>query len=72
MKKWYQSKTIWLNAIALILSFMPLLDENTLIAIGLTNPTKYLTIIGLLTAFLNVILRLITTQGISTVNNNQN
>jgi hypothetical protein len=48
-KSWMQSKTIWLNIAALTLGAMPemmsLIDVNVL------------TIIGLITGFLNIILR---------------
>jgi hypothetical protein len=69
MKKWYQSKTIWTNIIAFILSFVPFLDAATLAALGITNTQLYLTILGLVTFLLNGILRLITTKGIETNSN---
>ena len=60
-KSWMQSKTIWLNLIALILGAMPeimsLIDVNVLTAIGVSEPVKYYTIIGLITGFLNIVLR---------------
>jgi hypothetical protein len=60
-KSWMQSKTIWLNVVALTLGAMPemmsLIDVNVLTAIGVNEPVKYYTIIGLITGFLNIILR---------------
>ena len=56
-----QSKTIWLNIAALTLGAMPemmsMIDVNVLTAIGVTEPVKYYTIIGLITGFLNIVLR---------------
>jgi hypothetical protein len=60
-KSWMQSKTIWLNIAALTLGAMPemmsMIDVNVLTAIGVTEPVKYYTIIGLITGFLNIVLR---------------
>jgi hypothetical protein len=60
-KSWMQSKTIWLNVVALTLGAMPeimsLIDVNVLTAIGVNEPVKYYTIIGLITGFLNIVLR---------------
>ncbi len=60
MKKWYQSKTIIVNIIAGILGVIPMIDESFLIAIGITNVAGYLSVIGVITTILNLILRMIT------------
>lgn len=65
MKKWYKSKTIIVNIIALILGLIPIIDVNFLMAFGVENVNKYLIIIGAITTFLNLILRMITTTTIS-------
>ena len=61
MKKWYHSKTIWLNTVAAFFAVLPeilsAVDVNFLTAIGVTNTTKSLSIIGLITTILNIFLR---------------
>ncbi|TDD77143.1 hypothetical protein [Flavobacterium caseinilyticum] len=58
MKKWYQSKTIWVNLIAIILGILPLVDETLLTAVGVVNTQAYLYVIGFVTGILNLILRM--------------
>lgn len=65
MKKWYESRIIISNIIAAILGVIPLIDVNLLTAIGVTDVTKYLAIVGTVTTILNVILRAVTTKTIS-------
>jgi len=60
MKKWYQSKTIIINIIAGILGVIPMIDESFLTALGITNVTGYLSVIGVVTTILNLILRMLT------------
>ncbi len=69
-KKWYQSKTIWLNAISAILATIGIFNQDLLIGLGFTNPTKFLAILGSITTVLNIILRLLTTTAISTLPTN--
>ena len=66
-KKWYQSKTMWLNIVAVIVSITGYLTPELLISIGFSNPTKFLTIIGTIVAIANVILRAGKVQPISTM-----
>ena len=68
MKKWYQSKTIWANIIAGLLSLIALFDATTLALLGIENTTKYLGILGLITTVVNLILRAITNKGIGNEN----
>lgn len=66
MKKWYQSKTIIVNIIAGILGVIPMIDESFLTALGITNVAGYLSVIGVVTTILNLILRMLTNTQIST------
>lgn len=66
MKKWYKSKTIILNIIALMLGLIPMIDVDFLTAFGVTNVQIYLTVLGFVAGFLNLVLRMITTQPITT------
>jgi hypothetical protein len=66
MKKWYQSKTVVMNIIAGLLGVLPLIDNGFLLAIGITNVQGYLSILGVITTVLNLILRTMTTTVIST------
>ena len=59
MKKWYQSKTVWFNAITALVA----------IAGELTNTfpaSKHIEIFTTIVTVGNILLRLITTQGIGT------
>ena len=56
-KKWYQSKTVWLNLIASILAVLGYFNAPLLISLGIADPTKFLSIIGVVTTILNLILR---------------
>jgi hypothetical protein len=63
-KKWYKSKTIWVNLIAALLGITPIIDIDFLRLIGVGEPTKYFAIVGAVTTVLNVVLRTITNQPI--------
>lgn len=67
MKKWFHSKTIWLNIIASLLAILGLFDQKTLLALGLSSE-KFLTIIGTITTMLNIILRLLMKKQIGNSN----
>ena len=56
-KKWYQSKTVWLNLVASILGVLGYFNAPVLISLGIADPTKFLSIIGVVTTILNLILR---------------
>jgi len=61
MKKWYKSKTLWFN----ILVAMGAAIETSLTLIqGYFDPRVFLALIGL-TAGVNVVLRFLTTTGVS-------
>jgi hypothetical protein len=61
MKKWYKSKTLWFN----ILVAMGTAIETSLTLIqGYFDPRVFLALIGL-TAGVNVVLRFLTTTGVS-------
>lgn len=60
MKKWYQSKTIWLNVIAALVAILGLFNQETLAGLGISTPEKFLTIIGTITTIFNIILRVLT------------
>jgi hypothetical protein len=66
MKKWYQSRTVVMNIIAGLLGVLPLIDNGFLLAIGITNVQGYLSILGVVTTVLNLILRTMTTTVIET------
>jgi len=56
-KKWYKSKTMWVNAIGFILASLELIDVNILGVIGVKDPIKAMAIIGLAASLLNLYLR---------------
>lgn len=62
MKKWYNSKTIWLNLISLLIAITGLISEDLLKSFGITNATNYLIVIGFINGVGNVILRLFSTS----------
>ena len=70
MKKWYHSKTIWVNAMGAFAAFLPeilsAIDVNFLKAIGVSDTTKYLSIIWFIITILNIFLRFTTTAPIKT------
>lgn len=66
MKKWYQSKTIIANAITAILGIVPVLDTKLLTAMGITDPARWLIIVGGFSTAMNIILRMLTNKGIDT------
>lgn len=56
-KKWYQSKTVWLNLIASLLGILAFLNADLLKSLGITDPSKLLSVIGIITTIGNLILR---------------
>lgn len=70
MKKWYKSKTIWLNLIAAAIALLGIFDEALLSLLGITNTSKFLAIIGALTTALNILMRVLTSKIIYTSTNN--
>jgi len=66
MKKWYQSKVILLNIVAIILLVLPMIDANFLQAIGVTNIPGFLSVVAVVTTVLNAILRITSTKVILT------
>lgn len=66
MKKWYQSKTIWVNFIAALMAIVPFIDANILTAFGVSDTTRWLVIIGFLTTLFNIANRFLTNKGIDT------
>lgn len=64
MKKWYESRTIWLNIISALIELANLLMDNPIIP---KNMTGVLTIV---VNILNVALRFLTNTGIE-VNSNE-
>ena len=61
MKKWYQSKTIWVNVLAFIVSSLTALTNGDWVA---DNP-EAAAIAGGVIAAINIVLRKITDKGIS-------
>jgi hypothetical protein len=61
MKKWYQSKTIWINVLAFIVSSLTALTNGDLIA---DNP-EVAAIVGGIVAAINIVLRKITKEEIN-------
>lgn len=59
MKKWYQSKIIWVNAISVILEVINVLMTNPII------PVKFAGVLTVAVNVLTIILRTITTKTIS-------
>ena len=55
-KKWYQSKTVIINVLATVLSVLGFITPELLTTLGL-NPEKFISIVGVITAIINVILR---------------
>lgn len=59
MKKWYESKTIWINLIAVVLEVGNALMTNPII------PTKFAGVLTVVVTVLNIILRTISSTTIS-------
>jgi hypothetical protein len=57
VKKWWKSKTLWLNALAMIIGIVQLASQNAWL-----NPELQVLIL----AILNAILRFITNTGVTT------
>jgi len=72
MKKWYSSKTVWLNIITTVLLILPMIDANFLQSIGVVNIPGFLAIVATITTVLNTILRVTSTKVISTANRVKN
>lgn len=68
-KKWYESKTMWLNIAAGILAVLVLVDKNLLTVFGLSEEAqaKVLTAIGTIVAIVNILLRAGVQQPVSTL-----
>lgn len=66
MKKWYQSKTIWVNIVAAVLGIIPAINADLLTVMGIVDANKYLTVLGAVTTVLNLFLRMTTTKTIET------
>jgi len=66
MKAWYQSKTLWVNAIVAALAT---LEAST----GLLQPflpTNFYTIVAVGLPVVNAVLRIVTTQGLALAKSN--
>jgi len=57
MKRWYQSKTLCINALIVLTAVISVLQESPIVAI---NPEIW----ALITALINIPLRLITKEGL--------
>jgi hypothetical protein len=66
-KSIFTSKTFWLNFIVGALAILGLVSPDLLAALHITDPVQFMTIIGAVTAILNVILRMITSQAITPI-----
>ena len=64
MKKWYNSKTLWVNIVSGILVLIPSLNDEFFKALGIHNYNSYLTILATVNVLLNLILRMITNTAI--------
>lgn len=56
-KKWWQSKTIWLNIFSLTIGILGVLNSDFLEFLGFKNATTLVTVLGTLNAVGNLILR---------------
>lgn len=56
-KKTWQSKTIWANVIAILITLTGLMTPETLLLIGIDNTTKFIGIMTLIVAAINIVLR---------------
>lgn len=61
MKKWYKSKTLWFN---ILVAMGTAIEASLTLIQGYFDPRVFLGLIGL-TAGVNVMLRFITTTGVS-------
>jgi uncharacterized membrane protein len=66
-KSIFSSKVFWLNLIIGIISVLGLVNPELLSAIGIKDPVQFMTIVGAVTAILNVILRFLTNQPITPI-----
>lgn len=66
-KSIFASKTFWLNAIMGILAITAIIDPAFLSSFGIApdNQVQVLQVIGAVTAILNVILRIVTSQPVT-------
>lgn len=55
-KKWYQSKTVWLNILGTFIAILGYFTPDVLLTIGL-DPIKFTAIISLVVTIGNVLLR---------------
>lgn len=64
-KSIFASKTFWMNLISGLITLIGLINPELLSAIGISDPAKFLTIMGSVTALLNIILRFLTSQAVT-------
>lgn len=63
-KSIFASKTFWLNLIAGLITLIGGLNTDLLAAIGINNPTQFMSLMGVLVMFMNFILRMLTNEGV--------
>ncbi len=56
-KKIWQSKTFWVNIVALLVTISGLFTPELLATFGVNNPEKFLSVMGTIIAVANIILR---------------
>lgn len=64
-KSIFLSKTFWVNLIAGMITVAGIIDPTLLNAIGIDDPTRFITIMGSITALLNIVLRFLTSKSVS-------
>lgn len=66
-KSLFKSKTVWFNTIMGVLAFLTLIKPDLLIVFGLdtVSQQKALTVISTITAFLNLVLRMMTNSAVA-------
>jgi uncharacterized membrane protein len=71
-KSIFASKTMWLNLIVAIVAILAFVNPELLTAIGVEEARQkdVLTLVGTVTALLNLVLRAITNKGL-TINSNE-
>lgn len=66
MKRWYESKTMWVNALSALVTILGYFNQDLLSSLGFQNPAKFLAVVATITTVVNLFLRLVTNKGIDT------
>mgnify|MGYP006935517487 FL=1 len=66
MKRWYESKTMWVNSLSALVTILGYFNQDLLSSLGFQNTAKFLAVVATITTVVNLFLRLVTNKGIDT------